>query len=122
MTDPATQEELRQLRLQLQEAEDWANGVFLALQQVLPALLRGHPEVKKVQALLAGRDQRFEELRRHPERAEPDERPTLHEPGKMLYRQLALLGVWPDMDPREEAQRVLRTHGWRPTDPPARGR
>ena len=121
MTDPAVQEELRQLRQQLQEAEDWATGVHRALEAVLPFLLRGHPQATQAQAVLASMDRRFEELRRHPDRAEPDERPTLHEPGKMLYRQLALLGVWPDIDPREEAQRVLREHGWPPADEPARG-
>jgi hypothetical protein len=98
------QAQLTRLQQQIEETDQWATGVFLALQAVLPFLLRDHPQVNKMQALLAGMDRRYEELLAHPECAEnKDETAGNYEAPKMLYRQLALLRVWPDLDPKQEA-------------------
>lgn len=101
--DPQTRQALLALQAEIQATDDWANGVFLTLVQVLPLLLRDHPNVSKVQHLLKAADDRHEELFAHPERAEEGEPAGLHEAGKMLYRQLALLGVWPCVAPAEAA-------------------
>lgn len=88
--------EIAQLREQIEAVDDWANGLLLALVQVLPHLLRGHPEAGKVQRLLQACDERFEELRLHPERSqESADTAALLEASKMLHRQLAALNTWP---------------------------
>lgn len=93
------QSQIDALRAELKTTDDWASGVFLTLEQILPFLLRGHPEIGKIEQLLKRSEQRFEELIAHPERAEDaDETPEKYEAAKMLYRQMALLGVWPDKD------------------------
>ena len=99
--------EIETLRAQIDATDDWATGVFLLLEQVLPFLLRGHPEAEKLQKLLQKQDDRYEELLAHPDRAEDDERIGVFEATKMMNRQLALLGVWPNIDPKEAAQKEL---------------
>ncbi len=99
-------QEVAVLRQQIDEVDDWANGIQHALIAVLPFLLRGHPEVSKVEGLLRSRSERYAELLAHPERAEGDETALLHEAPKMLYWQLAVLGVWPGIS-SEEATRQL---------------
>jgi hypothetical protein len=91
------QSQIDALRAELKTTDDWATGILLTLEQILPFLLRGHPEIAKIEGLLQSSEQRFEELVAHPERAEDaDETAEKYEAAKMLYRQLALLGVWPD--------------------------
>jgi hypothetical protein len=102
------QQEVAELRARLEAADDWASGVHRVLLDVLPHLLRGHPEVAKVQHLLLHADQRYQELLANPASSEgAGDTPGLYEPAKMLYRQLALLGVWPDVDPQAAAQQSL---------------
>lgn len=105
--DDERMKEIERLRTQIDDAENWSNGVFLLLEQVLPFLLRGHPEVEKLQKLLQSSDDRYEELLKYPHRAEPDEPAGLYEASKMMNRQLALLGVWPNIDPQEAARKTL---------------
>lgn len=94
-----TQRQIDALRAELKQTDDWATGIFLTLEQILPFLLRGHPEIDKIERQLKRSEQRFEELVAHPERAEDDdETPEKYEAAKMLYRQLGLLGVWRSKD------------------------
>ena len=98
-------QQVDELRAQAEATDTFASGLFVAMTQVLPLLLRGHPEARQVHALLQKADERYEELSRHPDRAEgPDEVPGLYEASKMLNRQLGLLGVWPDVDPAQAAR------------------
>lgn len=101
------QREVAELRRQIDEVDDWANGIQHVLVAVLPFLLRGHPEAGKVEGLLRRHSDRFEELTAHPGRAEGDETVHLHEAGKMLYWQLAVLGVWPGVSSEEATLQVL---------------
>ncbi|MEC4750034.1 hypothetical protein [Methylomicrobium sp. Wu6] len=99
------QSQIDALRAELKTTDDWATGVFLVLEQILPFLLRGHPEIAKIQQSLKHSEERFEELSAHPERAEDsDETAEKYEAAKILYRQLALLGVWPNSDPGKAAR------------------
>lgn len=108
------QSQIDALRAELKTTDDWATGVFLTLEQILPFLLRGHPEIAKIQQSLKRSEQRFEELIAHPERAEDDdETAEKYEAAKILYQQLALLGVWPDVDPGAAARQTLERAGWR---------
>lgn len=89
-------QEIAELRQQLEYTDDWAGGVQNVLRYVLPLLLRGHPEIAKVRDLLKADSDRYEELELHPERATVDDLPlATYEPAKMLYQQMALLGIWP---------------------------
>lgn len=109
------QSQIDALRAELKTTDDWATGVFLTLEQILPFLLRGHPEIAKIEQTLKHSEQRFEELCAHPERAEDsDETAEKYEAAKMLYRQLAILGVWPGVDAAEIVQQTLERAGWRP--------
>ncbi len=101
MSAPDVQHQLAELQRQLSEAEEWANGLFLILSAVLPALLKDHPKAGQVADQLQSMERRYQELREHPERStDPAEVAGHLEPAAMLYRQIALLGVWPDLDPR----------------------
>jgi hypothetical protein len=106
MTNDLTKE-IEALRGQIDETDDWANGVFLLMEQILPFLLRGHPELDKIEKLLQASAERYEELQAHPERAEDGETAGLYEARKILYRHMALLGVWPDIEPGEAARETL---------------
>lgn len=96
--------EVEQLRTEMDRVDDWANGVYALLLDVLPHLLRNHPAVEKVQQSLKAADERYETLLAHPKLAEPGEPAGLYEARKMAHRQLALLGVWPNADPAQAAQ------------------
>lgn len=114
MSDTEFRQEVARLRAELNAADVWANGIQLMLVQILPHLLRNHPNVVKVQQSLQFSDARYEELLTHPERAEEGESAGQYEAGKMLYRQLAILGVWPNISPTEAVDRSLARAGWQP--------
>lgn len=99
--------EVARLRKEIDQVDDWANGIFGLLAQVMPHLLRNHPEVEKVQGLLQAAEQRYEELQAHPERAEHGETAGQYEAPKMLYRVLGLVGVWPGVDPAAAVQQSI---------------
>jgi len=104
-------QEIAVLRRQVDETDDWANGIQQVLVAVLPFLLRGHPEVEKVEGLLRHYADRYEELLAHPERAEDrHDTPEKQEAGKMLYWQLAVLGVWPGISAEQAARNVMERH------------
>lgn len=85
-------EDVAKLREQVDAVDDWANGVHVTLTLVLPLLLRGHPMEQRIRKSLQQHDDRYEELKAHPQRAEDKhERIGLYESGKMLNRMLLLL-------------------------------
>lgn len=105
MSEQALRQEIAELRARIEAVDDWAAGVHKVLADVLPFLLRGHPEVEKVHQLLQQADQRYEELTAAPAGAEgPGENAGLYEPAKMLNRLFGLLGVWPGVDPQQAAR------------------
>jgi uncharacterized coiled-coil DUF342 family protein len=94
-------EDVAKLRQEIDEVDDWANGVHVTLTLVLPRLLRGHPKERDIRKSLQRHDDRYEELQAHPERAEDEhERLGLYESGKMLNRLLQLLEHTPHPPPR----------------------
>lgn len=102
------------LRRELDELDDWANGVFAALQDVLIPLLKAQPDLARtLQPLWQLAAQRHERLEQETGQAEGfHETAALLEARKMLYRQLALLGLWPGVDAQEAARQTLARAGW----------
>ena len=86
------------LRQELDELDDWANGVFAALEDVLIPLLKAQPDIaRKVQPLWLLAAQRYEQLEKSQGQADDfHETAALLEARKMLYRQLAVLKAWPE--------------------------
>lgn len=104
MSEQALRQEIAELRAKVEAVDDWAAGVHRVLADVLPFLLRGHPEVEKVHQLLQQSDRRYEELSAPPETPQGSgDAAGLYEPGKMLNRLFAVLGVWPGVDPQQAA-------------------
>lgn len=110
MNEEALRQEIAELRQRIEEVDDWANGLHNVLSEVLPFLLRGHPEVDKVATLLRTSTERYDVLAARPELAEfPEELRTL-EASRMLYRKLSILGVWPGVDPAEAVRQSLASY------------
>ena len=85
------------LRQELDELDDWANGVFAALEDVLIPLLKAQPDIaRKVQPLWLLAAQRYEQLEKSQGQADDfHETAALLEARKMLYRLFGLLGSMP---------------------------
>jgi hypothetical protein len=108
MSEQALRQEIAELRARVEAVDDWSAGVHKVLIDVLPFLLRGHPEVEKVHQLLQQADRRYEELTANPASAEePGEVAGLYESAKMLNRLFGVLGVWPGIDPQQAARESL---------------
>ena len=97
----ALRREVAALRQQIDAVDDWANGVQVSLIQVLPQLLRDHPRADAVRTMLEHSHDRHQALLLDPQAGEPGDTAALYESRAMLYRTLALLGVWPGIDPQE---------------------
>ena len=96
-------EEVAQLRAELDRLDDWANGVFAALSDALLPLLKANPQTAAYLApIWRSAAERFDEVQTEPGQAgDFHETAELLEARKMLYRQFAILGVWPPHDPKE---------------------
>lgn len=84
------------LREELDRLDDWANGLFVVLADVLPPLLREHPHMAaELGPKWAGATGHFERLQANgQQRTSEGETLELLEGRKMLYRVLAVLGFW----------------------------
>ncbi len=109
----ALRQEVAQLRAQVDATDDWASSVYLTLETVLPCLLRGHPQAAQARDLLRFQADSFEDLQAHPEKeGDLHGKASRLEASKMLYYQLALLGVWPGVDPKAVIRQTLGRAGW----------
>lgn len=90
-----------QLRAELDRVDDWANGVFLALQDLLPSLLKAHPDTAAAVAdMWRKAAEQYDQVAAGHAVTDVDGDPvTLEflEARKMLYRSLGhLSGIWPE--------------------------
>lgn len=107
MDEAALRQELVRLRAEIDAVDDWSNGVFMLLIEVLPQLLRDHPNASKVRDSLKRSAERYDLLLAHPEHAEDGGPAGLYEARKMAYRLLALTGVFPGVDPGQVAKETI---------------
>lgn len=83
------------LRVEINKVDDWANGVFVALKDVLLPLLKDHPETAcDVGPQWRKAAEQFERIDQGNPLADPDETLEFLEARKMLYRIFELLGLW----------------------------
>ena len=118
MNDVEIKKEIAKLRAEISRVDDWANGVFVALSEALPPLLKANP-VAAAHLAKSWRDAaaRFERVSSSREQADDyHETAELLEPRKILYGLFARHGVWPDVDPNEFARKKVEETGWRPDD------
>lgn len=84
------------LRQKMDELDDWANGVFAALADVLPPLLKSQPEIARyLEPMWRDASERYDRIGSIDQADDFDETQELLEARKVLYRQLALLKAWP---------------------------
>lgn len=95
----ALEREVRELRSEIDRVDDWANGLFAVLTDVLPALLKANPELA---ARLAPKWRDAADRFDRADQAQPTgagrdiETAEFLEARKMLYRLFDLLGAWPE--------------------------
>jgi len=84
------------LREEINKVDDWANGIFAALRDVLAHQLRESPELGKALAKSWGQAARdFDRVHLHGKPASTGEPLETLEARKMLFRLFGLLGVMP---------------------------
>ena len=84
------------LRQEIDQLDDWANGVFAALEDSLRVLLVKHPGIAaELAPLWRDAAEQFDKLGSSGQSEDFHQTQELLEARKMLYRQLALLHVWP---------------------------
>lgn len=96
MNVESLRQEIAELKQQVEEIENFANGIQRVLLAVLPYLLRDHHKAGEVAGYLKKSSARYDELLAHPERADAGETVDLYEAAKMLYRTMGMIDVWPD--------------------------
>lgn len=85
------------LRRELDELDDWANGVFCALSDLMPVLLKTQPEIARhLEPMWRNASERYDHIGSTDQADDFRETQYLLEARKMLYRQLALLKAWPE--------------------------
>lgn len=97
MGDEELRQEIERLRAEIDRVDEWATGVFQVLVDVLYPLLMANPNaVAHVGQAWRQAAERFEVVRACTGQNEDiDETVERLEARKMLYRQYALLGLWP---------------------------
>lgn len=93
----ALRQEIAQLRSAVEQANDFASGLLRVLRDVLPPLLRAHPEIAATLApdWQEARQQFLETTAESAQAERFDESAEFLEPRKILFELFALNGVWP---------------------------
>jgi hypothetical protein len=92
----AVEQAVTPLRVQIEQVDDWANGVYVALSEVLVPLLKLQPELALyLQPLWADAAHRYAQLEHSVQADDFHETLELLEARKMLYEHLDLLKAWP---------------------------
>lgn len=105
--------ETASLRAELDRVDGFATGLLGALQEVLIPLLQAHPDLaEKIEPVWRRAAERYDRDAAG-QTEQLDEPLEMFEARRMLYRQLAALGVWPGVDAAAFRQAILEQAGWR---------
>lgn len=97
------------LRAEINRVDDWANGIFAVLQDVLPVLLLQAPELaRQVAPRWRQAAEAFDRVNLEGKAAKPDEPLEFLEARKMLYRIFALMGVWTEAEGKLPTKRAAK--------------
>ena len=97
------------LRAEINKVDDWANGVFMVLLNVLPGVLRSNPELaRQIAPQWEKASEDFDRIDVQGKPAKPDEPLEFLEARKMMYRIFGLLGIWKDAETQKPLQSVPR--------------
>lgn len=104
------------LRKEIDKVDEWANGLFTVLVQVLPGLLKAnHPLAHQLEPQWRRASERFEHLSAGGSPIDSDETLERLEAPKMLYRLLEIMSVWdecrrhaPPAPPRQASRRARK--------------
>ena len=104
-------DETASLRAELDRVDDWANGVFLALEDALLPLLKAQPDLaERIAPVWQAAAERYDQQDPDPQEEQTDDwaqpREQL-EARKILYRCFAQMGVWPGVDAAQARQQTL---------------
>jgi len=84
------------LHQKIDQLDDWTNGVFAALSDLLPPLLKKYPDIATdLEPMWRYASEQYDTLSSTDQADDFDETQELLEARKVLYRQLALLKAWP---------------------------
>lgn len=84
------------LQAEINKVDDWANGLFVVLNDVLPFLLRQFPDLAaEVGPAWRGAAEDFDRIDVHGLPAKPDEPLEFLEARKMFFRLFTLMKLWP---------------------------
>lgn len=83
------------LKDEISKVDEWANGLFVALRDVLPVLLLDSPALtREIEPQWRKAAEEFDRIEQHGQQANGDESLELLEARKMLYRLFAVCGLW----------------------------
>lgn len=83
------------LRQELDQVDDWANGVFCALSDLMPVLLKTQPEIARyLEPMWRKASERYDHIGSTGQADDFHETQALLEARKTLYRRLAVLKAW----------------------------
>lgn len=95
--------EISELRTEIDRVDDWANGIFVAMQDLVLELLRMHPQLaRNLHGGWEAAADQYELLRASTEQqADFHETMELLEARKILFRVSDLLGLWKERSPKK---------------------
>ncbi len=92
------------LKAEIDAVDDWANGLFVVISQVLPYLMMQNPEMgRALQANWSEAAQMYERIDQGLEDATDDEPLGMLEARKILYRTFDVSGVWAKVQSESQA-------------------
>ena len=84
------------LRAEINKVDDWANGLYAVLLDVLPGLLKANPALaRELEPDWRTAAESFDLIDLQGQPAQPDEPLEFLEARKMLYRMFVALKLWP---------------------------
>lgn len=99
------------LKAEIDRVDDWANGLFVLMSDVLPYLLIAHPELaRQVKPEWQRAAEDFDRIDVYGLPAHPDEPLEVLEARKIMLRTFEIMGVWKAADKALPKKQSTRSH------------